>query len=301
MKKILLTGAYKYSKSQINLIASLGFDVYFQQYETNEVENKAEYDAVICNGLFENHNIKDFTNLKYIQLTSAGFDRVPMEYIQEHCISIKNARGVYSIPIAEHTVMLILELLRGGRFYHENQSNHDWNKNRNAIELYKKAAVIAGFGNIGLEIAKRLKAFSVYITALDVHPITSEYLNEYRNIQELNESVRKTDVFISSMPYTKSTYHIFDEKFFSSMKKGALFINVSRGKLVNENALITALKNNRIGGAALDVFENEPLESDSKLWDIDNLIITPHNSFIGDGNSDRMFEVIYSNLKEWVS
>lgn len=305
MKKILLTGAYKYSKSQINLIESLGFDITSVKDERIPLREQnvscENFDAVICNGLFLYNNIKDFTNLKYIQLTSAGYDRVPLDYIKENGIKIKNARGVYSIPIAEHAVMLVLELLRGGRFYYENQKNHVWNKNRNAIELCGKSAVIAGCGSIGLETAKRLKAFSVHITALDVRQIESEYIDECRSIQDLNEEARKTDIFISAMPYTNDTHHIFDEKFFSSINKGALFINVSRGKLVDENALLTALKDKKISGAALDVFEEEPLRKDSMLWDTDNLIITPHNSFIGDGNSDRMFEVIYTNLKEWLS
>ena len=102
------------------------------------------------------------------------------------------------------------------------------------------------------------------------------------------------------MPYTKEIHHIFGARFFSAMKKSGMFVNISRGKLVDEAALIYALNNNVIKGAALDVFEEEPLTGESMLWNLDNLIITPHNSFVGDGNNERMFDVIYNNLKDWI-
>lgn len=300
MKKILLTGAYKYSEKQLELIKDLGLDIDFQQYESEKVENSEKYNAVVCNSLFESNNIKNFKKLEYVQLTSAGYDRVSMKYIKENNIEIKNARGVYSVPIAEHTIMLILELMRNSKFYYENQNNHEWKKNRRAIELYKKTAVIAGCGSIGLEIAKRLKAFDMNVIGLDICYIDSDYLNECENINELNKIANKADVFISAMPYTESTHHIFDNSFFHSMKSNSIFVNISRGKVVDEQALVKALKQGVIIGAAIDVFEEEPLQKDNEIWDLNNLIITPHNSFVGDGNVDRMFKVIYDNLKEYV-
>lgn len=300
MKKILLTGAYKYSENQIKKIQNLGFEVEFHKHESDEIKQCGKYDAVVCNSLFVSHNIKDFNNLKYIQLTSAGYDRVPLEYIKKHNIEIRNARGVYSIPIAEHTVMLVLESMRNSRKFYENHQKHIWDKNRNAIELFGKTVVIAGCGSIGLEIAKRLNAFGMKIIGLDVYSVESKYLNECKNISELYKVAVEADIFISSIPYTKDTHHIFNAKLFSNMKENSVFINISRGKVVDETALIKSLQNKEIKRAALDVFEKEPISEDNELWNLDNLIITPHNSFVGDGNSKRMFEVIYSNLKEWL-
>lgn len=300
MKKLLLTGAYTYTDKQIQLLNQLGFDIDFLQMESDSIQTYEKYNAIICNGLFLHHNIKEFCNLEYIQLTSAGYDRIPIEYIKEHNIKLNNARGVYSIPIAEHTVMLILELLRNSALFYENRKNKEWNKNRNAIELYGKTVAIAGCGNIGLEIAKRLNAFGTKIIGIDIYPVKSEYLAECYKSDSLYSIASRADIFVSAMPYTEETHHIFDTGFFSAMKKSGIFVNISRGKLADESALLEALNNGEIKGAALDVFEEEPLTAESKLWGLDNLIITPHNSFVGDGNNERMFNVIYNNLKDWI-
>lgn len=299
MKKILLTGAYTYTEQQFAALRQLGCEIDFLQQEADMIADCAKYDAVICNGLFVHHDIAKFENLQYIQLTSAGFDRVPMHYIQEHNITIRNARGVYSIPIAEHTVMLVLAMMRNFRFFCENQRNHIWNKCRNLTELYEKTAVIAGCGSIGLEIAKRLSAFGMKVIGLDVQQVSSEYLSECRNIDHMLETAREADVFISSMPYMEQTHHIFNKTFFENLNPDGIFVNIARGKLVDEPALIAALQAHQIRGAALDVFEEEPLSADSALWNLDNVIITPHSSFIGDGNNKRMFDVMYENLKNW--
>ncbi len=300
MKNLLLTGSFAYTKNQIFSLKELGWNVDFLQFEENAITAYEKYDAVVCNGLFLHHDIKKFRNLKYIQLTSAGYDRVPITYIREHNIMINNARGVYSIPIAEHTIMLILNLLRNAPFFSKNQQNKVWEKNRFAIELSGKTVAIAGCGSIGLEIAKKLTGFDAKITGLDIIPIKSEYLTECRDIKELHSVVKNAAVFISAMPYSEHAHHIFNSEFFSAMNNNGIFINISRGKLVDENALFDALYNNKIKSAAIDVFEDEPLAFESKLWDLDNLIITPHNSFIGDGNPARMFDIIYNNLKNCI-
>lgn len=300
MKKILLTGAYPYTEQQFTALRQLGCVIDFVQQEADAIDACAKYDAVICNGLFVYHDIKKFENLQYIQLTSAGFDRVPMDYVWEHNITIHNARGVYSVPIAEHTVMLVLNLMRNFLFFCENQCNHIWNKCRNLTELYGKTAVIAGCGSIGLEIAKRLSTFGMKIIGLDVRQVPSEFLSECRNIDRMIETAREADVFICSLPYMKQTHHIFNATFFENLNPDGIFVNIARGKLVDEPALIMALQTHQIKGAALDVFEEEPLGADSALWELSNVIITPHNSFVGDGNNRRMFEVMYKNLKNWL-
>lgn len=301
MRKILLTGAYSCTSKEIDKLCALGCKIDFIQQEADVITTPEAYDAVICNNLFAYHDIRMFSNLEYIQLTSAGYDRVPMHYINEKGIIIKNARGVYSIPIAEHVVMFALELMRNGKFFYENQKNRIWKKCRNLIELHNKTAVIIGCGSIGMEIAKRFCAFNVKNIGIDTCPIASAFLTECRDISQLYNVVQQADIVVSAIPYTEETHHIFDSSFFQHMNENAIFINVSRGGLVDEEALVAALKTRRIRGAALDVFENEPLSIDDDIWDVENLIITPHNSFVGDGNSQRLFDVIYGNLQEWMS
>lgn len=298
--KILLTGAYQYTDLQISYFERNGLETDFIQYETDKVKRPEKYDAVICNGLFLHNNIEDFIRLKYIQLTSAGYDRVPMEYIKAHGIEIHNARGVYSIPMAEWAVLKTLELYKQSRVFYKNQSCGVWEKQRELAELCGKTVTIAGCGSIGTEAAKRFRAFGVHITGVDLFEPVGQYYDEFVHVSRLKDTLEKTDVLVLTLPFTDETYHLIDARCFDIMKNNAVLINISRGKVVDETALTAALKENKICGAALDVFEEEPLDKSSPLWEMDNVIITPHNSFVGDGNHERMFEVIINNLKVWL-
>ena len=293
--KLLLTGAFNYSDENLKALSDLGMDITFLQFEKDEVINPQAYDAVVCNGLFLHNDIKKFTNLKHIQLTSAGFDRIDVKYCEEKGIKLFNARGVYSVPIAEWAILKILELYKKSRKFYENEKNHNWEKEREIFELFEKTAVIVGCGSIGTEIAKRLKVFGVEIVGVDIFK-PNEIYDEYFDIKDINESLKKADIVISTVPLTEDTIELFSEEKFSLMKETAVFCNFSRGKVVNENDLIDALKNKEIYGAVLDVFETEPLDIKSPLWDMENAIVTPHNSFVGEGNQKRMFDVILKNF-----
>ena len=127
--KLLLTGAFKCTDEQTEYIKSLGHEIVFVQDEREKIDfDVSDIEGVICNGLFVYNSIEQFKSLKYIQLTSAGYDRVPMEYIKKHGIEIHNARGVYSVPMAEFAVSGILQLIKQSRFFYENQKQHIWKK-----------------------------------------------------------------------------------------------------------------------------------------------------------------------------
>ena len=137
--KLLVTGALKCLPSDISLFETLGRKVVFMKDEKGELPcNAEEFEGVICNGLFLYHPIEQFENLKFIQLTSAGYDRVPMDYVKEHNIKIFNAHGVYSIPMAEFALGGVLQLYKQSRFFNENQKAHKWDKHRGLLELYVK-------------------------------------------------------------------------------------------------------------------------------------------------------------------
>lgn len=291
--KLLTTGAYKYTSEQIQQLSYLGAEIDFIQYEKDVVEQPEQYEAVICNGLFLSNNIRNFKALKYIQLTSAGLDRVPLEYIREHNIELRNARGVYSVPMAEYAILKILELYKDSKSFYEHQGRHEWIKNRSIIELSRKTVAIVGCGSVGIECAKRLKAFGTCVIGVDICEGNSEYIDNYALISDIENVLSLCDIIILALPLTSGTRHLFGEKLFKAMKENAILINISRGGVVDYNALIAALQNGKIAGAALDVFEEEPLDRRSVLWDMEKVIITPHNSFVGDGNHERMFEVIY--------
>ena len=295
---LLITGAAKFNNEQISALEALGYGISYQPDESAAPgTNFAAVDAVVCNGLFLHHDIDAFERLKFIQLTSAGLDRVPLDRINERGIKLCNARGVYSVPIAEFALAGILNMYKVFNGFYDNQKKHVWDKNRNAGELAGSVAAIVGCGSIGSECAKRLKAFSVKLIGVDIVKPQSDLYDEFIETADIKEAFKKADIVILTLPLTDETRGMVNLDLLSCCKKDALIVNLARGAVINEADLITALKNGLAGGAFLDVFEEEPLREDSPLWDMDNVLVTPHNSFVSDKNADRFFSLAYENLK----
>ena len=285
--ELLVTGAFSGAKQHIRELEEKGHRVHFLQFEKDELPCPPDQiEGVICNGLFLFHAIEKFTWLRFIQLTSAGYDRVPMEYVKANGIQIYNARGVYSTPMAEAAVAGVLDLYRKMYVFRENQKRHIWEKQRDLLEISGKTVGIFGFGSVGTECAKRFEAFGARVVGVNSSwaPDKADFL------------LRESDIVICALPLTESTRHYFDAERISLMKPTAVFVNLSRGGTVETAALAHALTEGRIYGAVLDVFEEEPLGTESPLWDMENVIITPHNSFVGDRNEERLWGVIRENL-----
>lgn len=297
---ILITGAWQDAVSHIEEIESLGHNVTFMQYEKDPLPCASDtIDAVIGNGLFLFHDISTFTRLKYIQLTSAGFDRVPMEYVNNHDIVIYNARGVYSIPIAEYVICGVLQLYKRTSFYYENKKQHLWLKNRNVRELNSKTVCIVGCGSVGDECARRFKAFNCHLIGVDLKTCDRTLYDDYCHISSVDSVLKYVDVLVLTVPLTDRTRYLVDEAFIKKMKPTSIIVNVARGQIIKNQALIDNLMTQQLFGAVLDVFEDEPLDQNSMLWDLDNVVLTPHNSFVGEENNERLWRVIYNNLKDW--
>nr|WP_305182226.1 NAD(P)-dependent oxidoreductase [uncultured Schaedlerella sp.] len=295
--KILITGAWNHALEYLDKIKQQGHSVIFMQHEKNELPCSYDWaEGIICNGLFLSHPIEKFKNLKYIQLTSAGFDRVPMEYIKEKKIEIYNARGVYSIPMAEFAVGAILQLYKKVAFFFEKQKKHRWEKNRDLLELCGKEVCIVGCGNVGTECAKRFQAFDCRVVGVDLFPREDRYYSDMVRLELLDTILPETDILVLTLPLTEETRHLIDSRRLSLLKNEAILVNIARGAVIDTSALITAL--DRLGGAVLDVLEEEPLDRSSPLWDMENVIITPHNSFVGEGNGRRLDTLIMKTLEE---
>ena len=292
---LLVTGAWSDGKNCISELEAMGHNVTFMQYEKDALPCDYEWvEGVICNGLFLTHPIEKFINLKFIQLTSAGFDRVDMNYVKAHNIEIHNARGVYSIPMAEFAVGGVLQLYKQAAFFRENQKQHLWEKHRGLLELAGKNVLIVGCGSVGNECAKRFKAFDCTITGVDLFPREDSLYNEMLPLDKLDEALSQTDVVVLTLPLTEQTRHLIDESKLSFMKDGATLVNIARGAIIDTNALQNHI--DRFTGAVLDVFEEEPLNENSTLWSKQNIILTPHNSFVGEGNGERLRTIVFLNL-----
>ncbi len=293
---LLVTGAWSKAIESIETLEGMGHCVCFMQYEKDELPCGYDWvEGVVCNGLFLTHPIEKFVNLKYIQLTSAGFDRVPMDYVSKNYIEIHNARGVYSIPMAEFVITGVLHLYKQMHFFAEKQKEHKWGKHREIMELYGKTVCIVGCGSVGTECAKRFKVFGCRVIGVDLFPWQDEYYDRMVNLEMIDEELREADVIVLTVPLTDETRHIMNVERLELLKKSAILVNIARGAVVDTEALIKTLDN--IGGAVLDVFEEEPLGAESILWSKENVILTPHNSFVGEGNGNRLSKVIIDNLE----
>ncbi|MBP5428928.1 MAG: hydroxyacid dehydrogenase [Clostridia bacterium] len=297
---LLITGAWNATEKEKAELESLGYKIFFLQNESEVLPVDAEkIDAVVCNSLFLFHPVGEFTRLKLIQLTSAGLDRVPINEIRARGIALFNAAGVYSIPMAEFALCGVLQLYKQSRFFYENQTHKKWEKHRGLLELNGKTVLIVGCGSVGRACAERFRAFGCRILGVDVAIIDSPLFDRVYQIGDLADLLSTADVILLSLPLTKETEGLFDARHFSRMKDGAVFVNLARGRLADQEALLDNL--GRLRGAVLDVFEEEPLAPSSPLWNQERIVLTPHVSFIGDGNAARLQQVIYQNLKGFVS
>ena len=238
-------------------------------------------------------------NLKYIQTTSVGIDQLPKQEIVEREIMVSNNRGGYSIPIGEWIVKSILDIYKNTVSFYKNQKNKVWQPDFTTKEVSGIRVGFLGTGTIAMEAAKRLKAFDVEVWGVNTKGSIREYFDKCFSTSDLDEIFKSCDVVVASMPSTKETIGLGNKDKFELMKDGSVFINIGRGDLINQDDLIDCI--GKFRGVALDVFEEEPLSKDNKLWDFDNVIVTPHNSWWSDKNPDRVFDLVYNNLKKFIN
>ena len=292
---LLVTGAFELTEERRRVLEQGGYTVFFQRDEREKTEAPDRYDAVICNGLFLYQDWRTFPRLKTVQLTSAGLDRIPAAQMREKGIRIFNASGVYSAPMAEWAVGGILALYRGLPFFWKNQEKKNWEKNRALRELCGKEVLICGCGSVGRAIGARLSAFGCRVRGLDLTPDRDAPF-EIFSPKQTDEALRRADVVVLTLPLTAQTRHFLDGRRLALLKEDALLVNAARGALIDEAALVENLQEGRLFGCVLDVFEEEPLPEQSPLWDFARVLISPHNSFAGEGNGERLFALIQKNL-----
>jgi D-3-phosphoglycerate dehydrogenase len=216
-------------------------------------------------------------NLKVIGRAGVGLDNVDLEAATQKGIIVMNTPGGNTISTAEHTMSMILALSRNIAQSNASNKKGEWKRSKfMGVELYNKALGIVGLGRIGREVAKRAASFGMKILAYD--PFLSREVAEGLGIQvmELKELLERSDYITVHTPMTEETKHLISGEEFAIMKKGARVINCARGGIIDEAALISAIKEGKVSGAALDVFEKEPIPPDSELLKLDNIITTPH-------------------------
>jgi len=268
----------------------------------------AAADLADCDVIFGGCTNEEFLvarGLKWIQASSAGVEfmwQIPT--IAKSSVVVTNARGAHAATIAEHTFGLLLALTRDIIGHHDYQKKHEWVRGEMANRLVgiKGATMgLVGFGNIGRAIARRAVGFEMNVLAVDAQKVpASEGVAEVWSLARLDDMCRQVDVLTIAAPITPETRGMIGAKQIGAMKRGSYLIAISRGGIVNEPALIDALKSGHLAGAGLDVQETEPLPANSPLWDAPNILITPHDSGVSNLTTNLMWSIFFDNLRRYV-
>jgi D-3-phosphoglycerate dehydrogenase len=227
-------------------------------------------------------------HLRYIIRAGEGTDNIDKKYCQEKGVKVSNTPGANNNSAAEHAIALMMTLLRKTNLADVSMKKGDWEKSAfTGNELWKKTIGLVGFGRIGQIVCKRLQGFEPSVLFFD--PINNSSPFDYaKSVKDVKEIFQKADIISIHTPLLDSTKNLVNKEMLSLMKKDAILVNAARGKIINENDLYEFLKEKKIKGAALDVFANEPLENESKLRSLDNIVITPH---LGGSTEEAQFRV----------
>ncbi len=250
--------------------------------------------------------LKDAKKLKWIHSTAAGVAQLMYPELRDSGIMVTNPSGIFSVPMAEHTMGLLLALARNFPDSVRQQDRARWSQQeiwdmpQHLTELNGKVLLIVGYGSIGREVAKRAKAFDMRVWG-----VTRSGGGDRTNAEKIFPATKLLDVLpdadylLISAPETAETGHLIGAAQIARMKRGARLINVSRGSLLDEAALLRALESGALGGAALDVAHMEPLPAESPLWKAPNLFLTPHTSAVSDKLWERETALLVDLLERW--
>lgn len=246
-------------------------------------------------------SIDQDSKLRWLQSWSAGINSMPLEKMQEKGILLTSANGVHAFPISETIFALMLGLTRKINTYVKNQQSKTWHHAGIKLEIHNKTIAILGVGAIGKETAKIAKAFGMKVLGIRASGKPEEYVDKMYTTEQLNDILPQADYVVVTLPLTKETHHLIGPEQFQRMKPTAIFINIGRGEIAIEEELIHALQQGLIAGAGLDVFTTEPLPPESPLWEMENVIITPHTSGSTEHYNKRVIEDIFiPNLQKYI-
>lgn len=289
-------------------IRNISPDIEIVQVTGEEALLRAAPDADVIIGGFGGSSGAQFERLvraagrvRWIHTSSAGVDPLLCPEFLSRDIVLTCGKGhAVGTLLAEHAFALTLALTRGIASCARMKA---WGRNsgagRGVSELRGRTMGIVGFGGVGLALARRARAFDMDVVAVKRTP--SDGAPEGVTLWgRLNDLLARSDIVVITVPLTEETRGLFDRKTFERMKPTAILVNVGRGEVVDTAALIDALRDNKIAGAGLDVFEQEPLPDDSPLWGMENVVITPHIAGNSPDRSGRNLETVLENLRRFI-
>lgn len=261
-------------------------------------------DCEILMGYFPPDLIRTMPNLKWVQTPAAGVERLCADIYRNPETILTNCSGAFGIAIAEYMLTGLLMLMRNMPAYMENQRSLVWKCAGTCRSIYGSKITVVGMGDIGTQFAARAKAMGAYIRGVRRTAGTAaDSFDEVYTSDRLIEAVQGVDAVVLCLPGTSQTAGIVSAEVISAMSPGTIVVNCGRGYTMDQSALIAALQEKRIAGAVLDVFETEPLEQESPLWNMENVIVTPHISGHDDDpiNIAFIYDIFTENLKRWLN
>lgn len=275
-----------------------------EQLHIIEAQNSAEAlrnigDTDIVFGGFNRTLFENATQLKWVQVLSAGVDGLLFPEFVQSDVVLTSAKGFVGPHLADQAWALILGLLRGiGRSVRERTWDNRMSIRLATWELSERTLGIVGLGGTGIDVARRAQGFDMRVIAADPEAVAApSFVHEVWQMDRFHELLAQSDVVAICAPLTPETHGMFNDAAFQAMQSHALLVNVTRGKIVDGPALHRALNNGSIGGAGLDVTPEEPLPADSPLWDMPNVIITPHVAGGSPIRLDRTVGLFCDNLE----
>lgn len=289
---------YDYGREIFNQIEQMGYCIHLvKESDITHDMMFNDIDVLVCYHPFKQLNIDHLTSLKYILLSSTGFDQVPPALGLRQNITITNNRRGYCQPIGEWIVMMLLFGFKNMRHQFEKQQRRHWQLDTTLLELTDKRILFLGTGNIAGEAIKRLAGFNIVPIGVNTTGHAVDGLDRVYSLQELPTVLTDVDAVVISLPHTQATDNIVDDRFLAALKDDCILINVSRGGVLDETALMAHLGRERFRLCALDVVKEEPLAADHPLWQYPQVILTAHNSWLSEYRNSRRIAYTLENLR----
>lgn len=290
-------------------ILSISSKIELTEIPAHNVSDVSDFDVLLAEGGNRVHysgelDWKDYQKffmptLKWVQLCSTGFSDNVTPQILQGTVVLTNAPGIHTVPIAESVLAAILDHAKHLKQRRIDQRNREWSRIEND-ELGGRTVLIVGLGQIGKMVASLCKAFGMRVIGTKQKVETVENVDLVFSKNDLINHLPEADYVVLALPHTAETEGLLGEKEFRTMKKSAYLINIGRGKVVDEPMMIEALRENWIAGAYLDAFVEEPLPQSHALWDMENVLLVPHDSHSSPYIGDRMVDIFCNNLKRYV-
>lgn len=257
--------------------------------------------ADVMIGQFNPREMKAAENLKWLQASTVGVDRYH-GYVDTGRTLVTNSKDLFNKCMGEHSFAMMIAWSRALLVQRDSQKKHEWVLHDVPNDLFDNTIAVIGLGGIGSDLAKKAKAFDMHVIGirrnLDDKP---EYVDELYTLDDLDYVLGRADYVALALPLTDRTWHMMNRETFGKMKKTAYFLNVARGECVDTQALIEALQNGTIAAAGLDVTDPEPLPEDSPLWDMPNVLITPHRANASPTTNRFRFRFYYENMRRYLN